>query len=189
MNISSSFTRDFQSTVAPPFAIRQTAKNMEKCLTGIWPFVVLVLTLFTASSALAQADPFVGTWKMNPAKSKFGAGPARKSETRIVVSSPNGMKIDVDRTNADGTNQQFEYTANLDGKSYPITGSGPYGADAISVNLTSPNTIKSTLTRGGKVVATGTSVVSKDGKSLTITAKGTDEKGKTSGSTVVYDKQ
>jgi hypothetical protein len=138
---------------------------------------------------MAQTDPFIGTWKMNPAKSKFGAGLERKSETRIVISTPTGMKIDVDRTNADGTTQQFEYTTNLDGKSYPITGNGPYGADAISVNLTSPNTIKSTLTRAGKVVATGTSVVSKDGKTLTIKAKGTDEKGKTSSSVVVYDKQ
>lgn len=40
-----------------------------------------------------------------------------------------------------------------------------------------------------KVVGTGTLVVSKDGNTLTISGKGTDEKGKTYGNVVVYDKQ
>jgi len=189
MNLSSSFAHDFRPKVPSPLIPWESKRKKEKRTTLARLLVTLVLTLSSSSLALAQADSFLGTWKMNPAKSKFGAGPARKSETRIVVSSPNGMKIDVDRTNADGSNQQFEYTTTLDGKSYPITGSGPYGADAISVNLTSPNTLKSTLTRGGKVVATGTSVISKDGKTLTITAKGTDASGKTSSSIVIYDKQ
>lgn len=143
----------------------------------------------TASAVAAQTDPFIGTWKMNPAKSKFTPGPARKSETRIVVSSPNGMQVSVDRINGDGSNQQFNYTANLDGKSYPITGMAPYGADSVSVNLTAPNTLSYSLTKGGKVVGTGTSVVSADGKTLTLTSKGTDEQGKAISSVVVYDKQ
>jgi len=40
-----------------------------------------------------------------------------------------------------------------------------------------------------KVVATGTSVLSKDGKVLTITTKGTDASGKPFNSVAVYDKQ
>ncbi len=107
---------------------------------------MLVLTLATSGLAAAQTDPFVGTWKLNTAKST----PARKSETRIVESSPTGMKVNVDRTNADGSNQQFNYTANLDGKAYPITGTAPYGADSIGVTLTTSNTLTFTLWRGGK---------------------------------------
>jgi hypothetical protein len=192
MNTLSSFARDARASVSSQDVTRHSAAKKERrtaCSGLFFIGALLVLCLITSGSALAQGDPFLGTWKLNVAKSKFGAGPARKSETRIVVSTPTGMKIDVDRTNADGTNQQFEYTANLDGKSYPITGNGPYGADAISVNLSAPNTIASTLTKAGKVVATGTSVVSKDGKTLTISAKGTDEKGKTYSSISVYDKQ
>jgi hypothetical protein len=189
MNTLSSLCRDTRPRVSSRFGQLLSGQNTKQRITAIRLFAILALTLFTAFSAVAQTDVFLGTWKMNPAKSKFGTGPSRTSETRIVVSTPTGMKIDVDRTNSDGTNQQFEYTTNLDGKSYPITGNGPYGADAISANLTSPNTITSTLTRGGKVVGTGTSVVSKDGKTLTISGKGTDEKGKTYASAVVYDKQ
>ncbi len=191
MNTLPSLRHDTRPQLSSRLVQQPSAQNTKQRIniTAIRVVAILVLTLFTALSAVAQTDAFLGTWKMNPAKSNFEKGPSRKSETRIVVSTPTGMKIDVDRTNSDGTNQQFEYTTNLDGKSYPITGNGPYGADAISANLTSPNTITSTLTRGGKVVGTGTLVVSKDGKTLTISGKGTDEKGKTYGNVVVYDKQ
>jgi hypothetical protein len=151
--------------------------------------ISLAVTLSLSSLLLAQTDPFLGTWKLNVKKSTFNPGPPRKSETRMVVSSPTGMKSSVKRVNGDGTTQEFEYTSNLDGKSYPITGQGPNGADAISLNLTTPNTIQSTLTKDGKVVLTATSVVSPDGKVLTITAKGTDPSGKPINSVAVYDKQ
>jgi hypothetical protein len=189
MNTKSSFVRDQLRELFASYVTRQSNGNQGTGKVCGWFLAVMVLTLLTSGLAMAQTDPFIGTWKMNSAKSNFGDGPARKSETRIVISTPTGMKIDVDRTNSDGSNQQFEYTANLDGKSYPITGNGPFGADAISVNLTSPNTLSAKLTRGGKLVAKATLVVSKDGKTLTITGEGTDEKGKKSKSAVVYDKQ
>ena len=151
--------------------------------------MTIVLALSFTELILGQTDTFLGTWKLNVNKSKFVPGPPRKSETRIVVTGPAGMKVDVDRVNGDGSTQQFEYTSNLDNKTYPITGDGPYGADSIAANLASPNTIQSTLTKGGKVVATATTVVSADGKVLTITTKGTDAKGKHFTNVSVYDKQ
>ena len=95
----------------------------------------------------------------------------------------------VDRVNGDGSTQQFEYNANLDGKSYPITGQAPYAADSISANLDAPNTIQSTLTKNGKAVATATTIVSNNGKVLTITTKGTDAQRKHFTNGGVYDKQ
>jgi len=150
---------------------------------------VLVLALLLTESVLAQTDPFLGTWKLDVTKSKFVPGPPRRSETRMVVSGPRGMRVSVKRVNGDGSTQEFEYTTNLDGKTYPITGTGPYGADAIASNLTGPNQIQSTLTKNGKVVATATALVSKDGKVLTITTKGTDANGKPFTNVAVYDKQ
>jgi hypothetical protein len=146
---------------------------------------MLVLTFATSGLAAAQTDPFVGTWKLNTAKST----PARKSETRIVESSPTGMKVSVDRTNADGSNQQFSYTANLDGKAYPITGTAPYGADSIGVTLTTSNALTFTLWRGGKQIGKGTLLVSADGKTATLKSKGVNEKGKAEGSVSIYEKQ
>ena len=95
----------------------------------------------------------------------------------------------MDRVNGDGSTQQFEYTTNLDGKSYPITGQAPYGADSISANLNAPNAIQSTLTKNGKTVATATTIVSNGGKVLTITTKATDAQRKHFTNVGVYDKR
>jgi hypothetical protein len=152
-------------------------------------YVTVVLVLSVANLMFAQEDPFRGTWKLNVIKSNFVPGPPRKSETRMVESSPHGMKVSVQRVNADGSTHEFEYTTNLDNKTYPIVGDGPEGADSIAANLISPNTIHSTLKKGGKVIVTSTSTVSADGKVLTITSKGTQADGKVFSNVAVYDKQ
>ena len=152
-------------------------------------FSMFVFALALAELAHAQGDPFLGTWKLNLNKSKFTPGPARKSETRIVVTGPNGMDVSVKRVNGNGATQEFEYTTNLDGKSHPITGDGPEGADSIAVNLTASKTMQVTLTKAGKVVGTATISVSSDGKSLTITSKGTHADGTQFSNVTVFDKQ
>jgi hypothetical protein len=96
------------------------------------------------------------------------------------------MKVSVDRTNADGSNQQYNYTTNFGGKPYPITGMAPYGADSTSVTLGTSNVLSFKLTKGDKTVGSGTSVVSADGNSLTLTSKGTDASGKAVSSVSVY---
>lgn len=155
----------------------------------IFPCFLAIVMLSVAVPVIAQTDPFVGTWNLNARKSKFQPGPPTKSETRIVATSPAGMSVSVDRVEADGKAQEFEYTSNLDDKSYPFTGQGPYRADSIAANLTAPNTIQSTFKSGGKVVATANAVVSSDGKVLTITTKGVDAGGKHFTDVRAYDKQ
>ncbi|MGB7434313.1 MAG: hypothetical protein WBR26_10850 [Candidatus Acidiferrum sp.] len=149
---------------------------------------VAFLFLIMAGLAFAKKDDFAGTWKLDANKSKFSTGQSRKSETRVVEFSAQGMRVSVKRVNADGNTQEFEYTTNLDGKDYPITGAGPYGANTIASNLADPNTIQATLKNQNKLVATATAVVSKDGKVLTITTKGTDSNGKHFHNVSVYDK-
>lgn len=165
-----------------------SVKNATKGPGGIWMLGIAALfaiALLIPAVADAQTDPFVGRWKLDTAKST----PARKSETRIVESSPIGLKVSVNRTNADGSNQQFSYTANLDGKAYPFVGDAPYGADSVSVTLGSSNTLTYKLWRGGKVIGTGSYVVSPDGKTGTLKASGTDAKGVKQDSVSIYTKQ
>jgi len=188
MKTSSPIVRGSRPTVSPQLITRHLAAKTDKGIARNWLLaisVVLALALFTSGVAQAQVDPFVGTWKLDTTKST----PARKSETRIVESSPTGMKVSVDRTNADGSNQQFGYTANLDGKPYPFSGTAPYGADSVGVTLGTSNTLTYKLWRGGKLIGSGTLVVSPDGKTATLKSKGTDEKGKTESSVSVYTKQ
>lgn len=174
------------------FVTRKCLENANRRSSRSWLLAAAaaLAALFTPGLTMAQqSDPFVGTWKLNVAKSTFGPGTERKSETRMIESSPFGMKVSVDRTNADNSNQQYNYTTNFDGKPHPITGTAPYGADSIAVTLGASNTLSFKLTKGGQPVASGTSVVSADGKTLTLTSKGTDASGKTLSSISVYDKR
>lgn len=59
----------------------------------------------------------------------------------------------------------------------------------IAGNLTAPNTIRYTLKKDNKVVATETAVVSHDGKELTETIKGTNPAGKPFTNVIVYTKE
>jgi hypothetical protein len=151
-------------------------------------FVTTLLLLALAANArAAAADQQSGTWKMNPAKSKYSPGPSPKSVTLKVDSDENNIKITADGTNADGSPTHVEYSAKFDGKDYPIT--GVPNADTVSVKRISATTIQSTSKKAGQVVMTVTSTVSKDGRTRTSTFKGKDPQGNDVNNVVVYDKQ
>jgi hypothetical protein len=66
---------------------------------------------------------------------------------------------------------------------------GPSAVDSISANLPAPNAIQSARTKIGKAAATATTIVSNDGKVLTITTKGTHAQRKHFTKVNVHDKQ
>ncbi len=148
--------------------------------------VLLLMALALAFTA-AAADQHSGTWKMNPDKSKYSPGPAPKNTTIKIEADDTGVKINADGTNADGSELHVQYDAKFDGKDYPVTGI-PY-ADMVSVKRVGADTIVSTMKKGGQVVMTVTSKVSKDGKTRTSTFKGKDAEGHDVLNVVVSDKQ
>jgi hypothetical protein len=133
--------------------------------------------------AAQAADPLIGTWKLNPAKSK-GA----KSGSTKVEAVGEGVKFAVDFVGTDGTESHWEFTAKYDGKDNPVTGTSPYG-DVVALTRVDANTTRITSKQGGKVTATSTIVVSADGKTRTTTTKGTDAKGKPVDVVSLYEKQ
>ena len=154
--------------------------------------VIAVVSLMMLSSGilLAQEVPFVGTWKLNTAKSKFTGMPALKSETRTVAAQGSGIKVSFDGIAADGSKFSYSYTTNLDGKATPITGTGvPAGAEMYASKRVDANTYTTTWLKGGKEVGMSRSVVSKDGKATTITLKLTDASGKPISAVTIFDKQ
>lgn len=74
-----------------------------------------------------------------------------------------------------------------DGKDYPITGSPDY--DTIAVTRIDAYTAKSVQKKDGKTVGTTIRKVSKDGKVMTLTSKGTSAKGTPVNNVLVFDKQ
>ncbi len=150
---------------------------------GIFTLVVVVLA--AGSLLLAQDNPFVGTWKLNVAKSKYNPGPAPQSQTRKWDAS--GMVM-VEGVNAAGKAVSYGYTVNGDGKEYPTMGSVPNTADKITSKRLDANTFEANFTKAGKHVETATFKVSNGGKTLTIMAKGATDAGAFD-NTLVWDKQ
>jgi len=149
--------------------------------------LITALVLALATIAVAADDPFVGTWKMNPDKSKFNPGPAPKSATSICTAQGNAQKLVFDSVEADGKTTHRSWISTLDGKDHPVVGDP--NADMTSDTRVNPNTIKYAFKKNGKEVYGGQAVVSKDGKTMTDTGGGKDEKGQAFTYTIVMEKQ
>jgi hypothetical protein len=52
--------------------------------------------------AAPAADPVIGNWQLNVAKSKFSPGPAPKSETRTYAARDQGITMTWKSVGADG---------------------------------------------------------------------------------------
>jgi len=148
---------------------------------------VLVFAPVGIELAAQSTDPVVGTWELNVAKSKFSPGPAPKSETRTYAVA--GQEIKATSKGVDGTGKAVtgEWTVVYDGKDRPMTGSAD--ADMLSVKQTDAYTTEFTQKKAGKVVMTGTRAISKDGKVMTITTKGTNAKGQPVNDVEVFEKR
>jgi hypothetical protein len=146
--------------------------------------VILALTLATAAMA---ADPHVGTWKLNLAKSKINSGPPNKSEAFTITAQENGIKIVGDVVDATGKANHIEFAPKFDGKDYPLPGNPD--VDTGAIKKIDANAWSEVLKKAGKEVASGQNAVSKDGKTMTRTTKGKDAMGKDYTDVSVYDKQ
>jgi hypothetical protein len=137
-------------------------------------------------AAKAAEDPNSGTWKMNPAKSKYDPGPAPTNSTTTIESDENKYKVDSHTVNADGTETHISFDAKTDGKDYPL--SGVPSADMISVKRVGSKTIETTWKKDGKTVMKTHAVVSSDGMTRTVTFDGTDPQGHKVHNVVVFEK-
>jgi len=159
-------------------------RRMSLCST-----FALACVLVAGGTALAQSgNTIVGTWKGNIAKSKAAPGTGFKSTTTMFEAAGAGIKGIVDAVSEDGTKQHWTFTANYDGKDSPITGNSPWG-DTIALTRVDANTTKSVYKKNGKVTINQTTVVAADGKSRTVTSKGTNAAGKAIDNVTFYDKQ
>jgi phage gp45-like len=148
--------------------------------------LTLALCFFAGAACFAADDPNMGTWKLNETKSKTAPG-MDKLTTVVYETSGDQVKVTIDGTDASGKPIHNEWTGKFDGKDYAVTGDAT--SDMRSYKKIDAQTLKFTVKKDGKTTANGRIVVAADGKSRTVTAKGTDEHGKTFKNTSVYDKQ
>jgi hypothetical protein len=134
-----------------------------------------------------DADPVVGTWKLNLAKSTFGGGPALKSQIRIYSQSAHGTTLNMKTVSADGKETTTQTTYKIDGKYYPSMGNPDF--DSLSGMQVDTNTTEFTLKRAGKPVGKIRRAVSNDGQTLTLNFVITNAKGVQLSQLTVFDRQ
>jgi hypothetical protein len=157
-------------------------------LTRIALCATALAILVPSASLTAQAgDRAIGTWKLNLTKSKYTPGPLPKSLTLTYEVAGKGVRVTTQGVDADGKPTHTDYTANYDGKNYPVSGSADY--DTVVLKKVDASTVEATRKHGGHVVQTMRRVLSKDGNVLTTTTTGTDAAGRHIKNVAVFDRQ
>ena len=130
--------------------------------------VVTILFVLAAVATVAMAaDPWAGTWKLNPAKSKAPGG-RLPHPTSINVFEIQGDTVHLiaDETDATGKTLHVEYTAALDGKEYPVKQTPPSPQQyTISLKQIDART-REFVEKIGNFTIKGRDVLSEDGKSF-----------------------
>jgi len=146
-----------------------------------------VACAWAMGATATAADVTAGTWKLNAAKSKYVPATQARYETVTIETAGDNMKVTLDGTDSAGKKVHAEWTGKYDGKDYPVTGSPDL--ESLAYRRVNDRSYQVTGKRGGKTVTSTKIVYSADGKTRTVTSRGTNAKGQRTSSTAVYDKQ
>jgi hypothetical protein len=127
----------------------------------------------------------MGTWKLNEAKSKLVPGMGKNTMV-AYAEQKDKITVTVDGVDKDGKSTHGVWAGKLDGKAYPMKGNLPY--NSVAYKVVNNRTYDLTAMKNGKMLWTGKSTVSADGKSRRVTLNGTDAQGKKFSGKAVYDK-
>jgi len=149
-------------------------------------FGLLLLICFLATGACFAeiGDVQIGTWKLDPAKSKLSRYMG-KNDLVDYEWSFFRTKVTISGVDAHGHAMHSEWRGNFDGRDYPVTGDPT--SDMRAYTKANDHTLNFTVKKGGQVVSSGTIVVAPDGKSRTVTSWTMHGKKRVK-SVAVYDK-
>jgi hypothetical protein len=152
--------------------------------------VALVVLLAASSRARAQSsDPWMGTWKVNLAKSTYKPGP-KPTVAGTVKMEPmtGGFKTTIDGTNPQGQPTHTETVGKFDGKDNPVTGA-PAPNTTSAYKRINGRTFEVLGKVDGKPTVTTRVAISADGKTLTATQTGKNAQGENVNNVIMADKQ
>jgi hypothetical protein len=142
--------------------------------------------------AWAADDPQIGNWKLDLSKSRYvTATPPQSAAATVTPYGKDGVDLTVNMVNARGQTFVIHYSAEYDGKPYPRTETGPGALAGQSVTLKriDAQTVERIVWLAGKPVGTERWVISRDGKTRTVTQSGIDPQGKPIDNVQVYVRQ
>jgi hypothetical protein len=155
-------------------------------------FITALFTLAALATVAMAADPWNGTWNLNPAKSKAPGGRLpHPSSTNIIEIQGETMHLISNQTDAAGKLERVEYTAKLDGKEYPVQVSPPPpNSQQYTISLKRINSrTREFVENIGKFTIKGGDVLSEDGKSFDRIVNSRDAEGNDASIIQVFEKQ
>ncbi len=135
----------------------------------------------------AQTDPLIGLWKLNLAKSTFAPGPAPRSNTLTYQGAGANLTATAELVDSTGKTTKVVFMRVYDGQPHPTTGSPDY--DASAYTRVDANTFIISRTKAGKLVEVDTQVISQDGRTNTVNARGVTAAGQPTNIVQVFEKQ
>lgn len=124
--------------------------------------------LFTATLNLFAGDPWLGHWK--PVSAKLRLEPAPQV---IITPRPNGLVL---AHNAG--NNSFTWSADFDGRDYPVSGNSASLADYISLRRVGTTAFEVMSKKAGKTIMGSVYTVSADGREISVSHTYPDRNGK-----------
>jgi hypothetical protein len=148
------------------------------------PFAMVMMLVMLCAPASA-ADPFVGEWKMNPAKSEYSGRSMPESGTVRFEPEVDGLRHTIEWADAEGQGVRNTFRAKFDGKEYPALRSG----QTVSRKRLDANTFEATFKKDGKLTNRDRWAISADGRTLTFTSAGVDSStGKPFKTTTIFER-
>jgi len=161
--------------------------------------IVLLLAIGTyplaaqkpAVKAASMSHPLEGTWKLKVAQSKLSPNQpdAPKEDTMVFRVAGDHFEYTETGMQKDGKPIAEKWTFYPNGGVVKALQSAAPEGESFVETVIEPGNRYLTILKDGKQIGVSHLVISRDGKSLTITDKGTDAKGKPYESVSVYNRQ
>jgi hypothetical protein len=152
---------------------------------------LLPLAFLGLAGSLWAADPIIGTWKLNVAKSLMPSIPqqALREETLVIREVEDYIEVTSTGIRMDGSPFSSKSTIPLQGGAAKYEQGAPAKGASVIWTRIDANTRYVTSLINGKQVSVLHSVVSKDGKTVQNTTKGIDAQGKPFERVTVFERQ
>lgn len=146
----------------------------------------IILGILVLMAAAEPQAPWLGKWKLDPAKSTT-ASDRYKRVISTIEPWEDGLRVSYDMVGSRGGVIHMEWTGRFDGKDYPVE-----GVDYVLTNaytLIDDHNYEIVLKSEGVPVGSAHVQVSADGRTLTAVSKERGPRGQSVTTTSVYNKE
>ena len=151
--------------------------------------LALALTLIAVPNAASAADPFVGTYKLNPAKSSSSGGQVPPELTLTISEDSSNLLIKTSGMTKSGSAIEADVLVLPKAGGTIKAPAGEKDYDSTVVSRKDPNTIDMSAVQKGKEKTRVKLALSRDGKTLTRSFTSTNAKGQPVTGTSVLERE